>query len=342
MPIPIENLYYLLSYAWNKLDIKDKVKVNIDDKTSIVDLFAKIIITSSKILLKRGVDKNYIDETNEITAIKGKLEVSATLKSNLLHKQKSICTYNEFSANILPNKILISTMTNLTRTKQLNRSLKKEMANLIRMFYGIELIEINSSLFSKVKITRNNRFYGFIMDVCKIVHESILPSEEKGKYQFYDFTKDDKKMNQLFEAFIRNFYTREQNTYKVKREDINWDFQIPQESHIKHLPKMQTDISLLSENSKIIIDAKFYRKTMSDYYDTEKIKSENLYQLFSYLLNQQDTSTISRNATGMLLYPTINKDYDLDYIYGDHKILIRTVNLNTHWENIHKRLKTII
>jgi 5-methylcytosine-specific restriction enzyme subunit McrC len=59
MQIPIENIYYLLCYAWNKLDEKERVNVSIDDKTELLDLFAKILINATKMLLKRGIDKNY-------------------------------------------------------------------------------------------------------------------------------------------------------------------------------------------------------------------------------------------------------------------------------------------
>ena len=51
MAIPIENIYFLLCYAWNKLDEKERVDVSIDDKTELLDLFAKVLITSSKLLL---------------------------------------------------------------------------------------------------------------------------------------------------------------------------------------------------------------------------------------------------------------------------------------------------
>lgn len=105
---------------------------------------------------------------------------------------------------------------------------------------------------------------------------------------------------------------------------------------------METDISLENEEQKIIIDAKYYRETMTTNYDKERIKSSNLYQLFSYLLNQQDGSEKTKKATGILLYPTVEKDYDLDFKYNDHKIQIRTINIDTNWRNISTRLKKII
>ena len=206
MQIPIENIYYLLCYAWNKLDEKERVNVSIDDKTELLDLFAKVLINATKILLKRGIDKNYIDHTEEIAGVKGKIQISQTLKSNLLFKQKTICSFDDFSANIISNRILVSTIYRLSRTRGLDKQLKNELASLQRMLSDIDQIEITNSLFKQVRLNRNNRFYGFVMNVCQIIYESTFPSEEQGKYKFSDFTRDDNRMNQLFEAFIRNFY----------------------------------------------------------------------------------------------------------------------------------------
>jgi 5-methylcytosine-specific restriction enzyme subunit McrC len=343
MQIPIENIYYLLCYAWNKLEEKDRVNVTIDDRTELLDLFAKVLINATKMLLKRGIDKNYVDHTEELAGIKGKIQISQTLKSNLLFKQKTICTYNDFSADILSNQILFSTISRLTRTKGLDKQLKNELVNLQRMLSGIQQIEITNSVFKKIRLNRNNRFYGFVMNVCQIVHESTFPSEEQGKYKFSDFTRDDAKMNQLFELFIRNFYKIEQRKFKiVKKETIKWQFDNSDSDSYQFLPQMETDISLENDEEKIIIDAKYYRETMTLNYDKEKIKSSNLYQLFSYLLNQRDATLKTQSATGILLYPTIENEYNLNFKYRDHKIQIRTINLNSNWRIISSRLKEIV
>lgn len=343
MQIPIENIYYLLCYAWNKLEEKDRVNVSIDDKTELLDLFAKILINGTKILLKRGIDRSYIDFTDEIAGVKGKVQISQTLKSNILFKQRTICTFDTFSSNILTNRILVSTIYSLSRTKGLDKDLKKELITLQRMFSEVDLIQINNSLFSQIKLNRNNRFYGFLMNVCQIIYENTLPSEEQGSYKFTDFTRDENKMNQLFEAFIRNFYKIEQSKYNiVKKETIYWQFKNEERDGFQFVPKMETDITLENNSEKIIIDAKYYRETMVINYDKEKIKSNNLYQLFSYLLNQEDNTPKTVNAKGILLYPTIEKEYDLQYKYKTHTIEIRTINLNSNWKLISNRLKKII
>lgn len=343
MRIPIENIYYLLCYAWNKLDEKERVNVSIDDQTELLDLFAKVLINGTNILLKRGIDKSYLDFTEEIAGIKGKIQISQTIKSNLLFKQKTICTFDDLSTNILTNQILLTTINFLTKTIGVTKELKMELHSLQRMFHGVDLIQINNSLFKQITLNRNNRFYGFLLNVCQIIFEHTLPSEKPGIYKFQDFTRDDRKMNQLFEAFIRNFFKIEQNKFNVvKKEIIHWQFQYSESDSFSFIPRMETDITLENNDEKIIIDAKYYRETMSTYFDNEKIKSGNIYQLFSYLINQEDSTEKNYKTKGILLYPVTEKEYFLKYQYKNHPIEIRTINLNSNWKKIEEDLLKIV
>jgi len=174
MSIPIENIYYLLCYAWDKLEEKDQVKVAVDDRTELLDLFAKILINGTRIVLKRGIEKSYVGETIELAGIKGKLELSSTLKSGLFLKQRTICSIDEFSGDILSNQILITTLYRLVRTRNLDSELKKQIKSLIWMLPGIRIIELNNRVFSQVRLHRNNRFYAFLIRVCNIIFDNSL------------------------------------------------------------------------------------------------------------------------------------------------------------------------
>lgn len=343
MSIPIANIYYLLSYAWNKLDEKDRIKVSTDGITNTKDLLAKILINGTNVLLKRGLDKSYIHHIEDVSAIKGKIQISDTLKGNLLAKQRTVCGFDEYSSDTLLNQILVSSIHNLLKTEGLNKDFKANLVNLKRHFYGVSIIKLNKKHFRQTRIHRNNKFYGFLMNVCELIYDSLLPSENSGHYKFSDFSRDEHKMNQLFEAFIRNFYKIEQSKFNtVKAENINWQLEPLDADSEGFVPLMKTDITLIGNESKIIIDAKYYRETISTHYGAKKIKSNNLYQLFSYLLNQEDGSMRNRLAKGILLYPTVQEEYDLNYQYKDHHIQIKTLNLNDDWNNIAKRLHAII
>ncbi len=342
MNIPIKNIYFLLCYAWNKLEEKERVTVSIDDHTELIDLLAKVLINATRILLKRGIDRNYVPHTEELAGIKGKLELSASIKRNLLRQMRAVCQYDEFSADILTNQILVSTLHKLMRTENLDMDFRRQARNLVSMFPGISLIDLQSAHFRRIRLHRNNQFYGFIIKICELIHESLLPAEEPGKFRFADFRRDERKMNQLFEAFVFNFYRIEQSRYQVRREQIKWQLGYTDPEAELYLPIMQTDITLENQREKIIIDTKYYRETLAERYGKEKVKSGNLYQLFSYLIQQRSDDPKTHKAKGILLYPTIEKDYDLVYSYQGHEIQIRTVNLNMGWREIRERLMEVI
>lgn len=343
MGIPIENIYYLLSYSWNMLDEKKRVHVSTDGVTKLIDLLAKVLINSTRLLLKRGIEQSYVEYESEITGLKGKLCVSETFKTNIIDRQRTICRFDEFSPDVLFNQVLINTLRKLMYVRNLDRNLKEELRYLLWMFPEIKQIEIINSIFKRIRFNRNNRFYCFVLNVCELVHNNLLPSEEKGSWNFTDFTRDEVKMYRLFESFVFNFYKIEfKSHYKVRRESISWQFSYEDLSHSDFIPGMITDITLENDLGKIIIDTKYYQETLAERFERKKIKSANLYQLFSYLLNQENGSDKSLNAAGILLYPQVEEAYNFSYKYNNHPIYIRTINLNTRWNSVDERLREIV
>jgi 5-methylcytosine-specific restriction enzyme subunit McrC len=342
MPIPIENIYYLLCYAWDKLEEKEQVRVSTEDLTSLLDLMAKVLIKGCQRLLKRGIEKNYFTETVELAGIKGKLEMSPTVRKGLHLKQRTICTIDEFSDNILTNQILISTIDRLMRIRDLDASIKKELKSFHWMLPGIDVVPLSGRVFKQVRLHRNNHFYDFLLKVCYLIYENTLPSEKPGEWLFMDFQRDPARMNRLYEAFLFNFYRREFPDWQVRREYIKWQLIAADPLASKYLPRMETDITIDTGFSKTILDAKYYSQTLASSYDSFKVHSANLYQLFSYLINQRSSSKATMYTRGILLYPTIDRELNLDYWYENHRIQIKTVNLHCGWQEIDKRLRSIV
>ncbi|AKB35839.1 McrBC 5-methylcytosine restriction system component [Methanosarcina siciliae C2J] len=342
MQIPIQNIYYLLCYAWDKLDESDIVDVKAISTTELIDLFAKILINSTSHLLKQGLDRYYVENEYTVNGIKGKLNLSASVKQNTLPSNKTICVYDEFDYNILHNQILKTTISKLLRVKNLDNDLKEELYRLFIKLPPISEIQIRNSHFMQIRLHRNNYNYGFVLKVCQIINENIFIDETSGSYQFKDFLREEKAMARLFESFVRNFYKIEQSEFSVKREDIKWNFITENEIDFRMLPKMSTDISLFSSSRKIIIDTKFYKEAFEAKFTQKKINSNHLYQLFSYLKNQESELEITKTCEGVLLYPAVENNFKLSYIYESHRIKVMSVNLNQNWVHIKRDLLEII
>jgi 5-methylcytosine-specific restriction enzyme subunit McrC len=334
MPIPIKNIYYLLSYAWNKLEESELVDVSAEDESDLLNLVGRVLLNGTKTLLKRGIDRQYLTENEVYQGIKGKVNITDSLLQHLFPKGLSICEFDELSADILPNQILKTTLQNITQIPSLSPTLKQEIRTIIYRLHEVSEIVLTDTIFHQVQINRNNSFYVFLLNISELIYQNLLINEETGDFQFKDFLRDERQMARLFEEFIRNFYKIEVPEAKVFREDLRW--KMAGETH-QFLPKMQTDISIKINDRKLIIDAKYYKETLQKYYDSEKIHSQNLYQIFAYLKNQENEL-----AEGILIYPTIQKSLSLAYTHEGHTIRIETLNLNQEWQGVKADLLGII
>lgn len=322
------------------LDDKDSIPVDIDEETTLVDLFAKVLLHGTQLLLKRGVNKEYIEIQEDILGIKGKVIFGETVKANLLHRQRVMCEFDDYSHDILINQIIYTTINNLIHTENLDSDIKHRLSSLMYKFPNITLLKLTESHFKSIAMNRNTRFYRLLLNICKMIYEQLLPIEKKGAYTFKSF--DEKRMNMVFETFLHNFYKIEQCTYGVSRRKIKWRMTSNDPSFDTYIPEMKTDITLDCKDNKIIIDAKYYQETMATNYKNQKIVTGNLYQLFSYLINQEDGTEKTKRTTGILLYPKIDKDYDLSYSFEGHTIRIITIDLCLNPSLIKENLLNII
>lgn len=332
--IPIKNIYFLLCYAWNKLEENELVDVSAEDESDLLNLLSRVLLNGTKTLLKRGINRQYLTENEVYQGIKGKVNITDSLRKNLFSKGFSVCEFDELSADILPNQILKTTLQNLIQIPNVSPALKQEIRTIIFRLHEVNTLVLTDTIFHQVQINRNNSFYAFLLNISELIYINVLIDEETGNFQFIDFLRDERQMAKLFEEFIRNFYKIEVPEAKVFREDLQW--KMAGEMH-QFLPKMQTDISIKINNRKLIIDAKYYKETLQKYYDSEKIHSQHLYQLFAYLKNQENTK-----AEGILIYPTVQKSLSLTYTHEGHTIRIETLNLNQDWHEIKADLLRII
>lgn len=351
--IPIQNLYYLLCYAWDVTDQQHKIKVDGEQCHSLENLLALILIAACEHLLRRGLVHEYRFEEQEVEGIRGKLNVAETLKSGKYRQGRTVCKVDELSQDVLINQIIYSTLKRLVRLQSLDDKVHEKLRKVLRLFPKMKEIHITTGTFKQVKLHRNNRFYTFILHVCKLIVQSTLPKQGvTGKYEFIDFTQDEFKMNAIFERFLMNFCKQncKEEYPEVHREYI--DFQLTPFGMMFRqagaaLPTMETDVTLYNPTTgkKSILDAKYYHETLvSKYGGQGKVRREHLSQIISYVMNQEDVSRPhTLNTSGTLVYPTINEDYDFSYRYRDtnHIIYVRTVNLNQDWEKIEDRIKEI-
>jgi 5-methylcytosine-specific restriction enzyme subunit McrC len=342
--IPIQNIYFLLCYAWDKLEEREIVNVSGIEHTKLVSLFTRVLLNGLMHLLKKGLDRGYVAHCEDTRSLRGKLDLNITLKRNLLSQGRVHCDYDDLHYDILHNQIIKTILRQLANHKELDDKLRDEVAGYYRRLHGISEIHLSNRVFRKVQLNHNNYFYDFLIKICELLHENMLIIEEAGESKFRDFVRD--KLADLFENFVRNFYRRElkEKAREVRREIISWMVEGGSHSDLSYLPHMQTDISIEFENRKVIIDTKFYKNALqiNPQSDKKTLISSNLYQMFAYLKNSEAKGGVNTTCEGILLYPTVNEELDVRYKVQGHFMRVKTLNLNQEWQQIHNELLSVV
>jgi len=226
--------------------------------------------------------------------------------------------------------------------EKLDAELAEKLALLLRSLSYVSDIPVLSNTFRRVQLSRNTAHYGLLLRICEFVHECLLPEQDGRASKFIDILKDEKKMADIFERFVRNFYRAEQQEYSAEVELIAWDAPAISPMHERYLPQMRTDVSLRSATRTIVLDTKYYPEALSRYMGGEKIRSDHLYQLFAYVKNLERNGGPDATCEGILLYPAVGEQLDLQYMAGAHALRVKTLDLDTDWQEIRAQLLNVI
>lgn len=342
--IPIKNIYYMLCYAWNVLEQSDNIILGSEKFDNIYNLFAKIYINGTSSLIKRGFNRYYIQENKEILTLKGKINISDSIKTQTSHNGSLICQFDEFSKDIKLNQIIKTTINILIKSPHLDADLRNKLLKIRLHFLDIQNIELSKSLFSSLRYNRNNYHYRMLINVSELIYQGLITNKDGNEISFSDFVRDN-QMAKLYEKFVLNFYRNHLNEtiYTIHSPKLKWnlDEEVSAED-LSLLPEMRTDIVIENKanNTQLIIDTKYYAQTLvsSNWSDIEKIRTSHLFQILAYVNNSDFLGDIK----GLLLYPTIEKEINAKFSLGGKCIGVRTLNLDADWNDITDRLMSVI
>lgn len=341
-PILIRNIYYILLYAWQNVEEARPIDVGRDDSPELQDLLAKVLIQGVRHLMRRGLERSYQTTLEEMPVFRGRLDIGETILCRARQSPNIVCLPDSLSPDTLANRILKTTLFRASKIRDLDRDLARELRHLTNLMADVSLMSLRLGDFHRVQITRNNGFYGFLLKVCRLMEEGLMPDEDGTGFSFIDFLRDETRMPEIFEAFLRNFYSIEQSDYSVDRLQVRWDFTTTDAAAAALMPLMNTDIHLSNSDCAIIIDAKYYPEWMQKNFDRPKLRSGHLYQIFSYLKNAEARGYPYGTAKGILIYPAAGNDLDVAVTIQNHPVRAVTIDLQQPWQQIKDKLLSLI
>jgi 5-methylcytosine-specific restriction enzyme subunit McrC len=281
--VPVQNLYYLLLYAWNRIPEGRTIEVTGIPSPELPNLLAKVLLDGVRNLLRRGFHRNYVQADEDLTRPRGRLLVSKTITRNVLSRVQVACTTDDLSRDVLHNQIIKTTLERLAKTAEVDAQLRNAIAAILSGLSDVRSISLTVRDFGRVQLHGNNMSYGFLLRVCALAYEALLPEPGTGRFRFRDVLADPQTMGLIFQDFVRNFFRLEQTQFAVKGDQIHWCVVSNIGYGHRLLPVMYTDTSLFDGTRTIIVECKWTPTTLQAGRGIKTLRSDHLYQLHAYM-----------------------------------------------------------
>ena len=336
--IPIQNIYYMLSYAFQTLQAENYKDLAAENFHNTAELCAAILDKGIGIQLKHGLRRDYVSKSESLSTLQGKLNISESIKTQTMLKKQMICTYDEFSTNIQFNQIIKSTVLLLLKANITN-SRKKSLRKLLLFFSDVNEIDLHFVNWNQ-QYNRSNQNYQMLIGMCYLVYKGLLTTQNNGTTKLMDFF-DGQRMCRLYDKFLLEYYRKEHPELTANASQIAWQLD---DTENQMLPRMQTDIMLSKNNNILIIDAKYYSHMTQQQYGIHTLHSNNLYQIFTYVKNKEfELRNYEHTVSGMLLYAQTDEDIipNNTYHMSGNQISVLALDLNQDFSKISRTLDDI-
>ena len=246
---------------------------------SLLDVFIADFCQQLLHQLAQGSFKQYVSNEENLGVLRGKLRVADQLKTNLAHKERLYCEYDELSEdNFINRAIKYALVVVLPKAK--SSKLKRQISELLLRFDHVAQRLINPDLISEHTLNRNEQRFAGVLHYCELFIRNLAPNNTAGSHQAFSLLFD---MNQLFEAWVSallkplayelglTLRTQGPRRYLAYRSDIQSD-----------VFQMRPDVCFLDERGdvRLVADAKW--KKLARQETKLGVSQSDMYQLHAY------------------------------------------------------------
>jgi len=333
------NFFKMLIYSEKFLDLPSfEGEVEIEEGDDLVDFMAKLFYESISPIIQEGIYRNYTSVTEELPTIRGKLLITQNIRNPRISKEKFFCEYDDFSADILENQILLY-CSHLLSELVVDKNIKEKLTQTQQFLEKEGVSEKFLDIYHLDQITyqKFNEHYEKILKLC----EFILRITWYG-----DFSNDEEipihgflyNMNSLFQNFITVALKEQFSNYIVKREPKDTSLLKNKPLIPDGVPTKAIDATILKPdivikdntgNEILVIDTK---------YKNHDPPAQDYYQSLAYAL--------TLDCPVLLLLPKFDdyrrkEDFELVPEIEDKNVLIsvRTVDLSDDGTDYIKLIK---
>ena len=96
-PIVIKNIYYMLSYVFDVLRQGNYENMQGEQYENFHELLSAILACGMTSQIRRGLHREYVEHMEDLSSVRGKIDLPATIQNVASGKRLIRCSHDEFS-----------------------------------------------------------------------------------------------------------------------------------------------------------------------------------------------------------------------------------------------------
>ncbi len=349
--IPVRNLWLLMLYASHLFKGFEGGKKAVEDNPDdIPDLVAEVLCSQVERRIHRNLSYGYQSREAVLCRVRGRVDLLVTERHRLLDRGKVACRFDELTVNTVRNRYVRSALEEISkivhsdalahRCRLLASSLKR--MGVVGERPGRDEVGLIYHIGGLYADDRP------MIDAAYLAFNLALPTEASGTKHLPLPNRDVSWIQKLYEKGIAGFYNvvLSGNGWRVYAGKMfRWRIESKSSGIDKILPTMRTDIILDHSDAgrRIVIDTKFNSVVTRGWFREETLRSQYVYQIYTYLKSQEDNDdSLDANATGLLLHPSVGDMVNEAVVIQNHEIRFATVDLGATAKEIRAQLLQVV
>lgn len=347
--IPLRNVWLLFLYAADLARFNSALSVEAESASDLPELVARLLAQVVQQRLRRNLSRGYRPKHAVISRVRGRIDMLATSSGQLLDRGQVACRFEEHTMDTPRNRLVRAALDSVAlRVNKPDVVHECKVMSQLLGRMGVAALKPSRADMAKDQVGRNEAADVLMVSLAKMVFEVMIPSELEGQSRTLGVDVDVHLLRRLFEKAVANALRLQLQPlgWQVQHgRKLSWPVVFASDGIQAHLPGMQTDIELVNvaEKRKLVIDTKFTNIFTASQYKDEVLRSGYLYQLYTYLRTQEETTKDQGwRSEGMLLHPQYGPGLDAFVDMQGHRLRFKTIDLQGTAEEFEAQLLGLV
>ncbi|WP_369678099.1 5-methylcytosine restriction system specificity protein McrC [Corynebacterium cystitidis] len=305
----------------------------------VVFIVSRILCDALTGRLGNGLSRQFQRHTADLKRVRGKIDLYTTYRDQLLSRGTVRCEFEALTTDTPTNRLVRSALIRASTFPTADPRCTR-LADYLGSL-GIQSQVPDRRVSATLHLNRNMIVDRDMIFAARLLYDLALPAPggESGYAPSPDI--DVHFLRSLFEKAALGAYRKALPTWDViGGRRLKWDRSDSNTEVDAFLPGMKTDIILRPpDTSPIIVDTKFNNIFAATQYHAKRLRSQYIYQIYSYVMSQQNNPEFGPTTRGVLLHPAHGREICETVTIQGHPIRFATINL---WGNYREILDAFI